>query len=227
MRSYRGGMQVAAIDAADKMNPNSFNALLKTLEEPSKDTLLVLAASRLERLPRTIVSRCQRLPIALPATSQALPWLSAAQPRPDWSELLALASGAPFAALELARNDAAGLGALLRRELAGLEQGSFDPWALADAWHHDRPAQRLLWIEHWTQLWLREALGTGDAINNNHAGGLPRPVAGGNIPAVFAFLDRLREVRGALEGPLNTLLLLEDLLTALGETFATVTRRTG
>jgi DNA polymerase III subunit delta' len=227
MRSYRGGMQVATIDAADTMNTNAFNALLKTLEEPSQDTLLVLAASRLERLPRTIVSRCQRLPIALPANGEAMTWLSATEPRSDWSELLALASGAPLAALELSRNDAAALGTLLRRELAGLEQGSFDPLALADAWQHDRPAQRLRWLEHWTEIWLREALGTGDAINNNQSGGLPRPVRGGNIPAVFAFLDRLREVRGALEGPLNTQLLLEDLLTALGETFATVTRRTG
>jgi len=227
MRSYRGGRQVAVIDMADAMNTNAFNALLKTLEEPSNDTVMILAASRLDRLPRTIVSRCQRLPIAAPPLEQAETWLAARQPRPDWAELLALAGNAPLAARELAGNDMAELGVLLRSELAGLTQGEFDPWALADAWQHDRPAQRLLWIEFWTTLWLHEALGTGDVVNNNRSFGLPTPAPGRNIPAVFNFLDRLREARVALEGPLNSLLLLEDLLTRLGETFATLKRRTG
>ena len=39
----------------------AFNALLKTLEEPSDNTYLILAASRSDRLPRTILSRSARL----------------------------------------------------------------------------------------------------------------------------------------------------------------------
>ena len=103
----------------------------------------------------------------------------------------------------------------------------FDPWRLAEGWHKDRPAERLLWLEHWVMGWLREALAAGDAVNNNHASGLPRAATGTNIGAVFAFLDRLRAARAAIEGPLNTQLLLEDLLVAMGEAFAAARGRTG
>ena len=75
LRSYRGGAKVAVIAPAEAMNIKSFNALLKTLEEPADDTFLVLAASRVDRIPKTIMSRTLRLRLPLPAESEALGWL--------------------------------------------------------------------------------------------------------------------------------------------------------
>jgi DNA polymerase-3 subunit delta' len=60
-RSAGGGRSVVVICEADRMNQNSANALLKTLEEPGGDLLLVLCTARREALPATIVSRCQQL----------------------------------------------------------------------------------------------------------------------------------------------------------------------
>lgn len=54
--------KICLIEAADRMNPAAGNALLKTLEEPNGDALLILLTSRPERLLTTIRSRCQRLP---------------------------------------------------------------------------------------------------------------------------------------------------------------------
>jgi len=48
-----------------------------------------------------------------------------------------------------------------------------------------------------------------------------------NMGPVFACLDRLREGRVAVEGPLNTQLLFEDLLVTLGEAFAAADGRQG
>ncbi len=76
LKSYRGRSKVAIIDPADAMNINSFNALLKTLEEPADNTYLILTASRSDRLPRTIVSRSARLRLPLPAADTALAWLN-------------------------------------------------------------------------------------------------------------------------------------------------------
>ncbi len=50
------------IDGADKMNPAAGNALLKTLEEPQGDALLILLTSHPEGVLDTIHSRCQSLP---------------------------------------------------------------------------------------------------------------------------------------------------------------------
>jgi len=59
--SFLGGYKVALIDEAEKMNANSANALLKTLEEPKGNTLLFLITTDESLLPETIRSRCQMI----------------------------------------------------------------------------------------------------------------------------------------------------------------------
>ncbi len=49
------------INDADNLNLNSFNALLKTIEEPPKDTIIILILENLQRIPKTIKSRCNLL----------------------------------------------------------------------------------------------------------------------------------------------------------------------
>jgi len=46
------------LEEADKLNRNAANSLLKTLEEPADNTILILTATRLGALPATIRSRC-------------------------------------------------------------------------------------------------------------------------------------------------------------------------
>ena len=54
--------RICLIDQADKMNEAAANSLLKTLEEPSAETLIILLSARPEALLTTVLSRCQRLP---------------------------------------------------------------------------------------------------------------------------------------------------------------------
>ena len=61
-RPVESSRRVCLIDQADKMNPAAANALLKTLEEPSAETLIIVLSSRPEALLSTVLSRCQRLP---------------------------------------------------------------------------------------------------------------------------------------------------------------------
>ena len=53
--------RVCIIEDADKMNINTANAFLKTLEEPPEDTVIILTTSKLNSLLPTIISRCQRV----------------------------------------------------------------------------------------------------------------------------------------------------------------------
>ncbi|WP_339726962.1 DNA polymerase III subunit delta' [uncultured Gimesia sp.] len=59
LRPMTGNRRIAIIDDADKMNAESANALLKTLEEPAANYLMVLIASELDAILPTIRSRCQ------------------------------------------------------------------------------------------------------------------------------------------------------------------------
>ncbi len=51
--------KVYIIDEVHMLSKSAFNALLKTLEEPPKHVIFILATTELEKLPETVVSRCQ------------------------------------------------------------------------------------------------------------------------------------------------------------------------
>lgn len=57
--SFANSYKVAIIDGADLLSIEAANSLLKILEEPTKKTILILIAQRIDFLPETILSRCQ------------------------------------------------------------------------------------------------------------------------------------------------------------------------
>jgi DNA polymerase-3 subunit gamma/tau len=56
-----GRYRVFIIDEAHMITPDGFNALLKTLEEPPKSAIFILATTNIEKVPATIVSRCVKV----------------------------------------------------------------------------------------------------------------------------------------------------------------------
>src|SRR5213082_841882 len=64
MRASNGRRKVAIISEADRLQPQAANAFLKTLEEPPRNSLLLLLSALPEALPDTIVSRCISIPLA-------------------------------------------------------------------------------------------------------------------------------------------------------------------
>jgi DNA polymerase-3 subunit delta' len=64
MRATNGLRKVAILADADRLQPQAANAFLKTLEEPPKDSLLLLLSAMPEVLPETILSRCIVIPLA-------------------------------------------------------------------------------------------------------------------------------------------------------------------
>lgn len=103
--SQMSGYRIAIIEQADMMNVASANSLLKTLEEPGDNTLLILLSANPNRLPVTIRSRCRQLKIATPEFSQVELWLQEKGEFADAEQCLAafsLAHQAPLAALAVA-----------------------------------------------------------------------------------------------------------------------------
>ncbi len=97
-----GGRKVIQIFPADAMNNNTANALLKTLEEPSGDTVLILVSDTPARLLATIRSRCRQMAFPVPERELALDWLRVMIP--DEAQCLACLdemSGRPLAAKAL------------------------------------------------------------------------------------------------------------------------------
>ena len=61
--STAGGWRIAIVDTADEMNRNAANAILKTLEEPPNNSILIILSNAPGKLLPTIKSRCRMLPL--------------------------------------------------------------------------------------------------------------------------------------------------------------------
>ncbi|AOE49815.1 DNA polymerase III subunit delta' C-terminal domain-containing protein [Kangiella sediminilitoris] len=73
--SHQAGWKLANITNIHALNESSFNALLKTLEEPQSNTLLLLQADQLQGVPATIKSRAQILKVGVADVSMTREWL--------------------------------------------------------------------------------------------------------------------------------------------------------
>ena len=183
--------KAVVIEDADRMNVNAANALLKTLEEPSANTYLILTSQRAGALPPTIRSRCQQVAIARDAQA-ARTWLT----DPKAQQLLDDYDGAPLLALSGAEEGERPMAQMLnelsrggRERIAALveEMLALDPARLSARW-----ARCLV----------------------NAMGGAAPDL--GRTPAdrrTFAFIDELQwfHLQVALSSSANVRLLLERL----------------
>jgi DNA polymerase III subunit delta' len=129
-KPLEGRKRIIIIDDADKMNEQAANALLKTLEEPSADNIIILVTARPYWLPQTILSRCRHVRLnPLPAETIARFLTEKKQMDPSKALLLASLSGGSIGqALELDSEDMIAFRAELSRLLAAASQG--DPMVL-------------------------------------------------------------------------------------------------
>lgn len=201
MSSQFGGWQVATIDPADAMNAAAANALLKTLEEPAAQTMLILLADAPWRLPQTIRSRCQRIDFHLPAASDASAWLQAqGVDKPDAA--LTAAGGNPGLAHAWSQHGALDRRLEVRKDLAALAAGRGQTMEVVKRWLDDEPAQR---------LWFA-AQATADEIKARSIDGDAPLGSGMDVEALGDWYQTSNRTRESLRGPLRADLLLLELL---------------
>lgn len=219
LSSHGGARKLAIIAPAERLNRNAANSLLKTLEEPTRGTLMVLVAAEIARLPATVLSRCTRVAVPGPDREQALEWLRQHGPAGvDWPAVLSAVGDRPFAALDADPAAVAALAAEVRGALDATAGGGarLDPVATAERWSRDGHALRLDCMENWITDRIRAVARGGGGVAEMRAGThLPAPGLTLNIRALFEALDLVREARGLAESPVNKSLVLERLLWRL------------
>lgn len=152
--SQMSGKKVVIIEPADAMNVNSSNALLKTLEEPSGDTHLILVVDSLSSLMATIRSRCQYYEILPPTQEQASTFLKELYPdRNDIDVLIRISEQGPFYAKELVEQGKLEWRAILSQGLMDVCRGK-STVEVAESWK----AIDLLEALHWLDLWIKDMI---------------------------------------------------------------------
>ena len=208
LTSYKGQGKVAVIEPADIMTVSAANSLLKTLEEPPGDTLLILIADRTGQLPATVFSRCQRIDIRVPGEQEGLTWLDKLHPGSVWLEPLRIANFAPLAAIEAAESlETSGA---MARDFANIIDGSASPIEVAVNWAKIEPMFVLNWLSRQTQLAIRTLQGgSGDGQGLAISESVLQRIDRRNL---FCYLETINRLRGQRGGSWNVQLTFEGLL---------------
>lgn len=129
--------KTVVIHPAHKMTTSASNSLLKLLEEPPAQTLLILVSSQPQQLPVTIRSRCQLWPMLSPENNVTEFWLKQQGTEISTAQLAILqplAKGAPLMLQQLQENGVDVLSQQLQQDLQILMQGKANPVQMTVSW---------------------------------------------------------------------------------------------
>lgn len=153
--------KVALVQTAERLNRNAANALLKTLEEPPGDTVMVLVCEDASRLPVTVRSRCQLIAVQPPGTDESLQWLQQ-QPSAGNAEQAKLAQMAaptgPLMALQLLETGELEHFVEFRRQLEQVHTRPGGVSRAADALSGLDRFQLWRWLSQWAGEHLKATL---------------------------------------------------------------------
>ncbi|MCX4191295.1 DNA polymerase III subunit delta' [Methylophaga sp. OBS1] len=199
--------KVVLISAADQMNISAFNSLLKLLEEPQPESVLILLSENRQQLPITIKSRCQTLAIPTPDKEAALAWLQHTDmsfSEDEWLSLLRVSHGAPLAAM------AAGEAGLqqsrqVTHDIALLMQAKANPVQMAADWQQFDLKSVLYQIQQMMQTKISNLL-----IRDE-------PVPGVILRQYWAIMDCISNTIKLIssQNNLNKILLIEDFMVTV------------
>jgi len=154
-KPLEGRKKVVIIDQAEKLNLHAANCLLKTLEEPPDDTVLILVASTALPLLPTILSRCQSVRFA-PLSAEMISFFLKRRGRSeDDGFIAALAQGSIKRALVLLETEFLSRRRELIKLLVAGSTGSCEPlFHLAKVATEEQ--QELPQILEFLQTWYRD-----------------------------------------------------------------------
>lgn len=218
LTSQYGGFKVAIIFDAHDMNINASNSLLKTLEEPASDAVLILVSSNPQKLPVTVRSRCQAINFTVPDSTTSSSWLKEqgiATPEP----LLNLAHGAPLLAKNLQQDELLSHHRQLISALLGVARRQ--PVVEQAEQLHKLPLSYMLnWLYDWVQdlIKLHQCGDTARLVHETQKEELNQLVSRSSLQGLYDYLDLLTKNKQLQSIPLNTQLLWEDLLLSWNKT---------
>ncbi len=208
--SQLGKQKVAVINSAERMNRNAANSLLKTLEEPSGDSLLILVTAHSWRLLPTVRSRCQQIALSPPSWQQAKMWLQGQHPGADADNLLHATNGAPLAAATLFTTDGISQRDDLLAGMYAIAEGKMDPLRVAQKSAEAELPQLVAWITACVQ----QLISINISGKHEAVGKLDWSVVAkrSELKNLFAFYDKMLQAAQQAHSNINCQMLLESVM---------------
>ena len=204
------------LDPADQLNIAAANSLLKTLEEPTPGTLIILVAYNPARLPATIRSRCQQLVFTPPSSDAAQTWVceKSNAPADQGALALQLAHGAPLKALVYLQDEYLNRRGEWFREFVSMIEGKQNPISLAKAMSGQDLKASLDHLISWVVdlIRLNQAGKLSKIGNSDKEDALQRIAMGLDLAWLYKRYDQLLKSRSLLQTQVNAQLLMEDAM---------------
>jgi DNA polymerase-3 subunit delta' len=218
-RAFSGGKKIMILDPATLMNLPAQNALLKTLEEPPKDSLLILIATNAGGLLPTLRSRCLLFSFGPLEREQVSRYLASQKglQQEDAELLAAMAMGSLGNALKMDGSDLRKKRETWIDSLVSLKTGDYRAAsAVAEAVSNnkDETAKFLEWVQSWYRDLLVRGV-TQDArelINLDMRTRIEEASAAVKVETILSLMAQVTEAAAGMHRNLNRRMILENLL---------------
>jgi len=212
----QGDYRIVIIHPADSMNASAANALLKTLEEPTPDSLLILVSSQVSSILPTILSRCQRVAFSRPDHQLSKNWLAAqkASESRDLDLLLDISEGAPLKALAMLEDGLLENRAAVYQAFSDLQLKKADALKLAVEWKD----MDIIWLMDLLFSWLMDTCrlqaGQTELVNRDFMNQIKNFADRHELSALHQSMNEVLRIRkDFLKGiHLNKQLIMESIL---------------
>ena len=224
LRPYEAPRKACIIEPAERMSVNAANSLLKTLEEPPGNAIIILLTENADMLLPTIRSRCQLIRFSSLSPENVRLLLEKSGVAPDLAELLApLSEGSMQRAGELDNNTLAERRAALLNHLTALDLGRistiFDT-AEELAGNRDETLESLDLLLSVARDAVYLNAGCTEIVNTAIRPALETFAAGCTLERSLRMLGDIMETRRAVQRNANNKLALECLFMKMAEAIA-------
>jgi DNA polymerase-3 subunit delta' len=214
-KPYEASRKACIIDGADRFNPSSGNSLLKTLEEPPGNALMILLASNIDAVLPTIRSRCQQISFSGVPADEIAGFLESAGIDPDSARVAASLSGGSIArALSLCSEEIMAERADLITRACNLSGNSMtDLFSFGELFDKDRE-KTLQALEILTSFWrdmLHLSSGSCAIVNKDLSVLLERETSKRSTEALLRGIEDLGSIRQAILRNANVRLSMDVL----------------
>ena len=154
LTSLKGKGKVGIISPAHAMYGPAANSLLKILEEPPQDTLIILISEPNDNLPKTIISRTQIIEVNRPTREEALNWLSTINQEGSWEQIIDIFGSRPTLLNDLGFEYLDNQIQQVAKDLENLLTKKIKPSELASSWKSEDLETNLRILYFWFSRFL-------------------------------------------------------------------------